>query len=82
MKDKEFNLSEKIRYCSDDATRKCITGLKQRSNHTGYIKVFFEKDVKEFIKRFKKELKDFGKDFLTYDWVCEVIDANAGDKLI
>lgn len=68
MKEKEFNLSEKI-ICED-----------KEIEYEGEIKV---EDVKEFIRRLKKEFETMPNTRLYAGIdIMELIDKLAGDKLI
>ena len=67
MKEKEFNLSEKV----DTA-----------GNYGGQAEVLFAEDVKEFIRRLKEELKKFsegGDEW--YLMEVKIMDKLAGPKL-
>ena len=49
---KEFDLSEKIKYCRENATRNCVTGLsRNKTKHIGYRRVIHLNDIKEFIRQ-------------------------------
>ncbi len=79
----EFNLSEKIKY-----TTHLITGRNERKTGNKLL-VLKKGDIKEFIKRLKRELcGEFiqkgsisGCDRIPQDTIMTQIDKLAGDKL-
>ena len=76
----EFNLSNKEEYIDEDG----------RNDEIASTKVYLKRDVKEFIKRLKAELKTdltgcFNSQKQCDEWnkdTNEIIDKLAGDKLI
>ena len=83
MKEKEFNLSEKIAGEIYEGSLGEAMEMQDRG-YTGYCDVIRIKDVKEFIKRLKEQayIKSKGKPIFMMDDMYKLINQLAGDKLI
>jgi len=82
MKEKEFNLSEKIMEWNEEEWEymKDVKGFNAggATEFPGFNPILPIKDVKEFIKRLKKAHMKHTKD----DYFLNIINKLAGDKLV